>query len=137
MSRKGRIRRVGPAAEETGPRPLYARALGLRHLNPGNMLCFVFLEGTAALGLLLALAELIRWWGMLVLPVMVAVSVKANDLVVGAVARSAALVPEQERERFRREMISGALGGTVSGRPVRAATPFATAYPLSSSPPGG
>jgi hypothetical protein len=120
MSRQGRVRRITPATDqEDRLRPLYARVLRLRHLNPGGMLCFVFLEGAVALGLLLALAELVSWWGMLVLPVAVAVMVKANDLLAGAVARAAALVPEQERERFRREVVPAVGRAIVPARPVR------------------
>ncbi|MBE1492868.1 hypothetical protein H4W31_008506 [Plantactinospora soyae] len=92
------------SVEEERLRPLYARALRLRHVDPGGTLCFVFFEGTVALGLLLALAELVSWWGVLVLPATVAVMVKVNDVVAAAVVRSAARVPAQERERFRREI---------------------------------
>jgi hypothetical protein len=77
--------------------------LRLRQLNPGPTLCFLLLEGSAFLALLLALAELASWWVILVLPVAVALMVKANDVVALTVARAAALVPEQEQERFRRE----------------------------------
>ncbi|MGC5052733.1 hypothetical protein ACLQ2S_14900 [Micromonospora sp. DT48] len=91
-------------ADEEQYRPFYARALGLRFINPGGVLCFVFFEGTIALAALLALAELVKWWAVLVLPAVVAVMVKLNDLVVAAVVRSAAAVPEQERDRFRRQM---------------------------------
>lgn len=92
------------AADEERYRPLYARVLGLRFVNPGGVLCFVFFEGTIALAALLALAELVTWWAVLVLPATVAVMVKLNDLVAARVVRSAALVPEQERDRFRRQM---------------------------------
>ncbi|MFI6763219.1 hypothetical protein ACIBF5_29215 [Micromonospora sp. NPDC050417] len=86
-------------------RPLYSRVLRLHHVDPGGLLCFLFFEGTVALGLLLALAELVNWWGVLVLPVTVAVMVKMNDLVAAGVVRSAARVPDLEQERFRREML--------------------------------
>jgi len=92
------------SAEEERLRPLYARVLRLRHVDPSGMLCFVFFEGTVAFGLLLALAELVNWWGVLILPATVAVMVKVNDMVAAAVVRSAARVPSQERERFRREI---------------------------------
>ncbi|MGC5021938.1 hypothetical protein [Micromonospora sp. DT47] len=85
-------------------RPLYARALGLRFVNPGGVLCFLFFEGAVALAALLALAELVSWWAVLILPVAVALMVKLNDMVAEMVVRSAALVPEQERDRFRRQM---------------------------------
>jgi hypothetical protein len=69
--------------------PLYARVLRLRHLAPSGLLCFVFLEGAVVLGILLALAELVSWWGVVVLPVTVALMVKFNDLVAGAFAPQA------------------------------------------------
>lgn len=114
MSRQGRVRLVGTAAEPR-PRTLYARMLRLRQLNPSGMLCFVFFEGAVIVGLLLALAELVSWWVMLVLPTAVSIMVKANDVVAAAVARSAARVPEQEQERFRREVWLSA-GRTAEGR---------------------
>ncbi|MET8309470.1 hypothetical protein [Micromonospora sp. NPDC005173] len=91
-------------ADEERYRPLYARLLNLRFVNPGGVLCFLFFEGTIALAALLALAELVTWWSVLVLPAVVAVMVKLNDMVAAIVVRSAALVPEQERDRFRRQM---------------------------------
>ncbi|SCL67702.1 hypothetical protein GA0070606_4620 [Micromonospora citrea] len=91
-------------ADEERYRPLYARALGLRVVNPGGVLCFLFFEGALALAALLALAELVTWWAVLILPATVAVMVKLNDMVAAMVVRSAALVPEQERDRFRRQM---------------------------------
>ena len=57
-------------------------------VNPGGVLCFLFFEGAVALGVLLALAELVSWWAVLVLPVAVAVMVKLNDMVAGGVVRS-------------------------------------------------
>ncbi|MEU6023976.1 hypothetical protein ACGFIK_24925 [Micromonospora sp. NPDC048871] len=92
------------SADQQRYRPLYARALGLRVVNPGGVLCFVFFEGAIALATLLVLAELVTWWAVVVLPAAVAVMVKLNDLVAAAVIRSAAAVPEQERDRFRRQM---------------------------------
>jgi hypothetical protein len=104
MTRRTVEREREPGAVEVRYRPLYARMLGLRHLHPGGVLCFVYLEGAVALSLLLALAELVSWWVVLILPVSVALMVKVNDLVAGAVARSAARTPELERERLRREV---------------------------------
>ena len=69
-------------------RPLYARMLRLRYLTPSGLLCFVFFEGAVALGLLLGLAELVSWWGVLVLPAMVALMVKLNDVVAGSLVRA-------------------------------------------------
>lgn len=92
------------ATDEERYRPLYARVLGLRFVKPGGVLCFLFFEGSMALAVLLALAELVSWWAVLVLPVAVAAMVKLNDVVAEMVVRTAALVPEQERDRFRRQM---------------------------------
>jgi hypothetical protein len=85
-----RSRRAGLSRDEARQQPLYARMLGLQYLAPGGFLCFVFLEGAVALGILLALAELVSWWGVLVLPMMVAVMVKLNDVVAGSLIRPAA-----------------------------------------------
>jgi hypothetical protein len=84
-----RSRRAG-LPRDHGRRPMYARLLGLRHLTPSGFLCFVFLEGSVALGVLLALAELVSWWGVLVLPLTVAAMVKLNDVLAGAVGRPTA-----------------------------------------------
>lgn len=108
------------AVEDERLRPLYARVLGLRHVEPGALLCFVFFEGTVVLGFLLALAELVSWWGVLMLPASVALMVKINDVVAASVARSAARVPEIEQERFRREL-QPAVGRAVVPDPWRMA----------------
>jgi len=112
--------------------PVYARALRLRYVQPSGLTCLAFFEGSFVLGGLLALAELIPWWGMLVLPVAVAVMVKINDLVAGAVERSAELVPEREQEIFRREVVLAA------GQPVRSVTGTRTgsAFPAGGTGPG-
>lgn len=73
-------------------RPMYARALGLRHLELSGLACFVLFEGALTLGTLLALAELASWWTVLALPVAVAVMVKFNDTVAGSL-RTAARTP--------------------------------------------
>ncbi|MEV4349347.1 hypothetical protein AB0J83_33230 [Actinoplanes sp. NPDC049596] len=70
--------------------PLYARMLRLRHVAPSGFLCFVYLEGAVALGILLALAELVSWWGVLVLPAVVAVMVKLNDVIAGSLTQPVA-----------------------------------------------
>ncbi len=124
MSRPVRASWATVPTEEERYRPLYARALGLRFVNPGGVLCFLFFEGAVSLAALLALAELVTWWAVLVLPAAVAVMVKLNDMVAELVVRTAALVPEQERDRFRRQ-----LAPVVGRAPVRsaAAAPFGSA----------
>ena len=85
MTRLTRPKRAGASLDQ----PLYARMLRLRHLAPSGFLCFVYLEGAVALGILLALAELVSWWGVLVLPAVVAVMVKLNDVIAGMLTRPA------------------------------------------------
>lgn len=95
MSRPDRLqRRTSPAGP--APRPLYARVLRLRYLRPGWLLCFVFFEGMITLGVLLALAELVSWWAVLVLPAAVAVMVKLNDMVARALVVGS---PQQRSSR--------------------------------------
>jgi hypothetical protein len=77
-------------AEVPRDQPMYARLLRLRYLTPSGFLCFVYLEGAVALGILLALAELVSWWGVLVLPATVALMVKLNDVVAGSLTRPVA-----------------------------------------------
>jgi hypothetical protein len=93
MTREIRSRRAGIPREQAKQGPLYARILGLQYLTPSGFLCFVFLEGTVALGVLLALAELVSWWGVLVLPVTVAAMVKLNDVIAGTVIHPAGPIP--------------------------------------------
>lgn len=80
---------MADGAAEGRRRPLYARLLRLHRLRPGPVLCFIFLEGAIALGVLLALANLASWWAVLALPAAVAVMVKLNDVVAAAASRPA------------------------------------------------
>jgi hypothetical protein len=63
---------------------MYAKALGLQYLRPSSLQCFLYLEGTITLAVLLALAELVDWWVVGVLPLSVAAMVKFNDVIAGA-----------------------------------------------------
>jgi hypothetical protein len=65
-------------------RPLYFRLLRVRHLKARPWVVFLLFEGSVALGALLALAEIVNWWGVLAVPVAVGAMVKVNDAVVGA-----------------------------------------------------
>jgi hypothetical protein len=107
MTRVVKSRRAGLSRDQVAQQPLYARLLGLQYMAPSGFLCFVFLEGAVALGILLALAELVSWWGVLVLPLSVAVMVKLNDIVAGMLARPASPVTAPPR----------------TNRPVRPAVP--------------
>ncbi len=84
-----RSRRAGISVQEGRHRPLYARVLGLQYLRPSGLLCFLFFEGSVALAVLLALAELMSWWVVAALPISVAAMVKLNDVIAGAIAYAA------------------------------------------------
>ncbi|MGW0434289.1 hypothetical protein ACWDV4_17345 [Micromonospora sp. NPDC003197] len=111
-------RTVGKATDPARYRPLYCRVLGLRHVRPGGLLRFAYFEGAIFLGVLLGLAELVSWWGVLALPAVVALMVKVNDAAVAAIARAAARVPETEQDRFRREITPVVGRAAVPGRTV-------------------
>ena len=64
-------------------RPFYPRLLRLRHLHLRAWQRAVLGEGVLALAVLLVLADLASAWALLVLPVLVAVLVKAHDVVAG------------------------------------------------------
>ena len=51
-----------------GQAPLYVRVLRLRHLHVGGFASFLLFECMIAVGVLLALAELVSWWAVPVLP---------------------------------------------------------------------
>jgi hypothetical protein len=125
-----------PAGHASG-RPFYARVLCLRHLNPSSTVCFVFLEGATAFAIILALAELIPMWGVVLLPACIAAMVKMNDLVAGAAVRAAAPRPAGAATRrpmrpFRtigRATVPGGAGTDNVGRVYRSTTPDAATTP--------
>ncbi|GAB1690064.1 hypothetical protein [Krasilnikovia sp. M28-CT-15] len=131
MTRTIRSRRA-PARQQS---PLYARMLRLKHLAPSGFLCFLFLEGSVALAILLALAELVSWWGVLVLPVAVAAMVKFNDLIAGAVSDTATAFEPVGGARSARSRQS-AIGELRAGPTLRSAVaPPPAEGPLIWTPP--
>ncbi|MFF5292930.1 hypothetical protein [Paractinoplanes globisporus] len=102
---------MSPSRRGEAHPPLYARLLRLRNVAPSGLLCFIFLEGTVALGALLALAELVSWWGVLVLPLTVAVMVKLNDVVAGALSRPSAPAGPGAPAAARAEVLRPATAG--------------------------
>ena len=101
-------------------RPLYTRALGLRYVRPSALLSFLLFECMIALAALLALAELVSWWAVVVLPVSVAAMVKVNDVVTGAMRRSALAAVPRRRVAAPLAPSTGARGGTEPARMVPA-----------------
>ena len=70
-----------------GKPPIYSRVLGLRYIRPSGWQRAVFIEGAFALGIVLTLADVATAWTILVLPAIVAVIVKAHDVVAAEIAR--------------------------------------------------
>jgi len=124
-----RSRRAGLSRDLVRQQPLYARILGLQYLAPSGFLCFVFLEGAVALGVLMALAELVSWWGVLVLPLTVAAMVKLNDVVAGALIRTP--------DTSGRSSAAGPPGRTVGAETVRLPASLISQVggPISEPPP--
>ena len=124
---------TAPAGGTRRRRPLYARLLRLRYLHPGGLACFLLLEGTIALGLLLALAELVDWPVVVLLPAGVAVMVKVNDLLAGSalprlvrgrpapVARGTAVVVDPAPVPVRKRAVGKATAPGVPAAPDGAA----------------
>ena len=79
-------------------RPLYARLLRLRHVRPSAGQRALLGEGAVALAALLVLADLATAWTLVVLPVAVAVVVKAHDVLAGVLAERD---PDTPRRRPR------------------------------------
>ena len=100
-ARPGRSFRSGtgtgasPAGTPGSPRkkPLYSRLLRLSHISPNIWQRALLGEGALAVGIVLVLADLATAWTILVLPLAVAVVVKAHDLLAGVLQRPARVAP--------------------------------------------
>jgi hypothetical protein len=68
-------------------RPLYHRLLRLRHISPSGWQRAAFADGPLVVAIVLVLADLASAWTLLVLPLAVAVVVKAHDVLAGLLAR--------------------------------------------------
>jgi hypothetical protein len=117
---------IAPASDASG-RPFYARALRLKHINLSSTVCFIFLEGATAFAIVLALAELIPLWGVVLLPICIAAMVKVNDVVAGAAVRAAttragggfARRPMRPFRTIGRATVPGGAGADKVGRVYR------------------
>jgi hypothetical protein len=77
-----------PKVWEGRPAPMFWRVLRLRHVRPNGWLRALFFEGSVALAVVLVLAGAANVWTIVVLPLVVAIIVKANDVLVGSLRRS-------------------------------------------------
>ena len=84
-----------------------------------------------ALGVLLALTELVDWWAPVALPATVALMVKINDAVAGAAARQAG--PARAATARVQRVAVGRAGVPA---PPESAPPVSAAAPPESSTPG-
>src|SRR5690348_14881399 len=82
-----------------GRPPMYARLLRLRRIRITGLVSFLLMECTVAVAVLLALAELVSWWAVPLLPVLVAAVVKINDMVGAPSNRPGVNRSEPTRER--------------------------------------
>ncbi|MDX6199066.1 MAG: hypothetical protein QOJ79_2217 [Actinomycetota bacterium] len=80
---------VPPVLAAPTRRPLYPRLLRLRHVHPNAWQRALLGEGALAVAVLLVLADLATAWTLLVLPVAVALVVKAHDLLAGRLSETA------------------------------------------------
>ena len=81
---------ASPAPRKGAPKhPLYPRLLHLQHVHPNAWQRALLGEGALAVAVLLVLADLATAWTLLVLPVAVAVVVKAHDVLAGRLETSA------------------------------------------------
>jgi len=94
-------------------RPLYFRLLGVKHLRAGPVAAFVLFEGSIAAGALLALADVVTWWGFIAIPIVVAIMVKIHDRVARALVQPLAVVqmsasrPLRDRRKIGRSPVAG------------------------------
>ncbi|MCW2674846.1 MAG: hypothetical protein JWP14_3435 [Frankiales bacterium] len=75
--------------------PLYPRLLRLQNVHPNAWQRAVLGEGMAVVGVLLSLADLASAWSIVVLPVAVALVVKAHDVVTGLLGNPSATDSEK------------------------------------------
>jgi hypothetical protein len=78
--------RVGMTA---APDPLYWRLLRLQHVRPNGWQRALLVEGILGVAVVLTLADVATAWTLLVLPLVSALVVKANDVLVGQLHRPA------------------------------------------------
>ncbi|MCA1711398.1 MAG: hypothetical protein LC789_07070 [Actinobacteria bacterium] len=81
------------AVDAKTKRPLYPRLLRLQHVRPNAWQRAVLGEGALGIAVLLVLADLATAWTLVVLPLAVAVVVKAHDLLAGALGAGRARPP--------------------------------------------
>jgi hypothetical protein len=74
---------VEAGAPEPDQRPAYARVLRLRHTGLARWQAVLLFDAALVVGVLLALAEVATAWTPVVLPAVVALVVKAYDVVAG------------------------------------------------------
>ena len=98
-----------PTRAQKARSPLYPRLLRLRHISPNAWQRALLGEGALALAALLVLADLATAWTLLVLPLAVAVVVKAHDVLAGRLSAAdlrPVAEPHAEDEALQRSVVS-------------------------------
>lgn len=98
---------------------LYWRLLRLRRVRPRPAITFLLFEGSIVLGALLALADLVTWWGAAAVPIAVAVMVKLNDVVASTLYLRPLAEAQLRTPRLRDGRRVGVSAVTRGGRPTR------------------
>jgi hypothetical protein len=93
---------ASPQAVPAERRASYARLLRLRRLHLRAWQRAVLGEGSLVLAVLLVLADLASAWALLVVPVLVAVLVKAHDVVAGLLQAAGTPTAPVREDRRRR-----------------------------------
>lgn len=97
-------------------RPLYFRLLRVRHLRAGPVTTFLLFEGSIAVAVLLAFAEVVAWYGAIAIPITVAIMVKIHDRVARALTAPVAIVQLSATPRLRDQpKVGRSPVGTQSG----------------------
>ena len=80
---------------------LYLRLLRIRHLKPRPWVMFLLVEAPILGAVLLALAEIVNWWAVLVVPATVAVWLKFSDVIAGETYARPRAAAQLRRPRLR------------------------------------
>lgn len=89
---------------------MYVRVLRLRHLRLRPAAVLLLFEGSVALAIVLALAEIVHLWGIVAVPVAVAAMVKFNDVVAGMLTAVPGVRPLAPPPDVARREIGGTTG---------------------------
>lgn len=94
-------------------RTWYTRTLRLRRIQPGSATSAVLLEGVIVLAILLALAELVPWPVIVILPIVVAAGLKLGDEALVIASRRSKAPRSSQPEDLRSSGTEASCAGTL------------------------